>query len=437
MNIMDSTPRGLVSRRGLLGLGAAAASTALLAGCSTGSRTGGAGKTMQFWNMPWGGPAFLAEDKRLVAAYKPASGMSAVTYRQVQWAGFNQTFATAVAANTNPAVSGGGGTQAFQFEKQGKIAYADDLLDSWKKNGIYDDFLPGLVDTLKTKHGYAAIPFNLDMRVFWYNKTLLESVGATPPTDWDSFEAACKALKTKGIYGYGTYAGAGAYTGGHSLVSHMINNGGGLFDEDQNPNCVTPENIEAVEWVLGLVKSGYVDPRAISYTSANAYSQVNAKKFGMIWDSAGTLASVDAATAKDLVVGDPLTGPSGKKGALYFPNNLMMYKNTPSQKSSEAFLTYYYQNMKTLWTKNTGIGLAPLKSIAKAAYADDPNTTKIITDWQPISKTWGAPGQNTVFFNVTKVDGTQPMVNFAQNVLSGRATAKAALTTLQSALKSA
>ena len=54
----------------------------------------------------------------------------------------------------------------------------------------------------------------------------------------------------------------------------------------------------------------------------------------------------------------PLTGPAGKKGALYFPNNIMMYKNTPSQKASEAFLTYYYQNMKTLWTKKTGIGLA-------------------------------------------------------------------------------
>ena len=39
----------------------------------------------------------------------------------------------------------------------------------------------------------------------------------------------------------------------------------------------------------------------------------------------------------------------------------------------------------------------PLKSIDKAAYADDPKTTAIVNDWQPISKTWGAPGQNTVF----------------------------------------
>ena len=43
----------------------------------------------------------------------------------------------------------------------------------------------------------------------------------------------------------------------------------------------------------------------------------------------------------------------------------MMYKNNPSIKGSEAFLTYYYQNMAPLWTQNTGIGLPPLKSISQ------------------------------------------------------------------------
>ena len=440
---MASLPTGSgFTRRTLLGAGVSAAAVAALAACSTGGGSGTSGggnasKPLQFWNMPWGPTAFLNEDKRIVAAYKPKSGFGTVNYRQIQWANFTQTFSTAVAANTGPAVSSGGGTQAFLFESQKKIAYADNLLETFKKEGIYDDFLPNLVDTLKTKNGYAAVPYNLDMRVLWYNKDLLDEVGATPPTDWASFEKACKALKTKGIYGYGTYSGAGAFTGGHNIVSHMINNGGGLFDENQQVNAVTTENIEAVQWVLDLVKQGFVDPRAATYTSANVYQQLNAKKFGMHWDGAGVQANVNADVAKSWVVADPLKSPSGKTGALYFPNNIMMYKNTPSQKASEAFLLYYYQNMKTLWTKQTGIGLPPLKSIGKAAYTNDPNASKILDAWQPISKTWGAPGQNTVFLNVTKVDGTQPMINFAQSVLQGKVGAKEALTTLQSALKSA
>jgi multiple sugar transport system substrate-binding protein len=438
---MASLPTGSgFTRRTLLGAGVSAAVVGALAACSTTSGGGTSGKASQplkFWNQPWGAPAFLTEDQRISAAYKPKSGFGKVSYRQVQWANFTQTYSTAVAGNSGPAVSSGGGTQAFLFENQKKIAYADDLLDSWKKNGIYDDFLPGLVDTLKTKNGYAAVPYNLDMRLFWYRKDLLEKAGTTPPTTWDEFEATCKALKKNGIYGYGTYSGAGAFTGGHTLVAHMINNGGGLFNADQEVDAVTDANIQAMEWVIGLVKSGYVDPRAGTYTSANAYAQMNANKFGMIWDGAGTPANVNATVSSNLEVGTPLKGPSGATGALYFPNNIMMYTNTPSQAASEAFLTYYYQNMKTLWTKKTGIGLAPLQSIVKEAYADDPKTTAIVKNWQPISKTWGAPGQNTVFLNVTKVDGTQPMINFAQTILAGKTDAKTALTTLQTALKSA
>ncbi len=187
--------------------------------------------------------------------------------------------------------------------------------------------------------------------------------------------------------------------------------------------------------MLGLVKNGYSDPRAATYTSDNFYAQVSAKKFGGIWDGAGAKPNVKADVAKDLVVGDPLTGPGGEKGALYFPNNIMMYKNTPSQEASEAFLTYYYQNMKTLWTKNTGIGLRCSSRSRTRRYKNDVDNKKILDVWQPISKTWGAPGQNTVFLNVTKVDGTQPTINFAQSILGGKVTAKAALETLQKALE--
>lgn len=122
---------------------------------------------------------------------------------------------------------------------------------------------------------------------------------------------------------------------------------------------------------------------------------------------------------------------------MYFPNNIMMYKNTPSQEGSEAFLTYYYKNMKSLWTQNTGIGLPPLKSITDtAAFKADPNNVKIVDEWQPIFKTWAAPGGTGLFYNIANtVDGTAVMTNFAQSVLGGKTTAKAALASLQNAIE--
>jgi multiple sugar transport system substrate-binding protein len=415
----------------------------MLAGCGGGGdggggAAGGGGSTepIKFWNMPWGQTKFLPVDQKIVEAYKPEAGMPTVTYQQIQWANFNQTFASAVASRTNPAVSSGGGTQVFQFEDQGGIAYVDELYATWKSNGLYDDFLPGLIDTLKVEKGYAAIPYNLDMRVIWANKPLLDEAGAKVPTDWQSYLDAAAALKKNNIYGYAAAAGAGAYTGGHVLVCWMINNGGGIFDEQQQPNCVTPENIEAVNFVLEMVSKGYVDPASATYTTANAWSQWKAKKFALGFDGGSLDDNLGGEVGKDLVVVSPLTSPSGTKGSLYFPNNIMVYKNNPSIEGTNAFLTYYYQNMAPLWTENTGIGLPPLKSIAKTKeFQADKNKVRIVEEWVPVAKTWAAPGGEANFLNVTAVDATPAMNVFTQSVLSGKTDATSALTKLQDGIK--
>jgi len=430
-----AVPNSSFSRRGFLGI-ASGLGAATLVGCNRAANNAGAGGTtpLKFWNMPWGSPEFNELDEKITTAYEPPEGLNPATYQVIQWANFTQTFASAVASDTGPAVSSGGGTQAFQFEAQDKIAYADNLLESWKSDGLYDDFLPGLIDAMKVEKGYAAIPYNLDMRVLWYNTELMDEAGAEVPKDWQGFLDACEALKKIGVYGYGTSAGAGSYTGSHILVSWMINNGGGLFDEEQQPNMVTPENIEAVEFVLECVSKGYVDPASPTYTSDNFESQWKARKFGMGFGTAGLANNIGGEVGKELLIGSPLTSPAGKQGMLYFPNNIMMYTNTPNQEASEAFLTYYYKNMAPLWTENTGIGLPPLKSISETeGFRKDKNAVKAIEEWQPISHTWAAPGGEALFLGVTTVDGTPAIDTFTQSVLGGKVGAKEELTKLQEA----
>ena len=185
------------SRRTFATLAGGAMASLALAACSTGGAGGGGGSKgpIKFWNMPWGATSFAQLDRKITLAYKPKGSLPPATYQSIAWQSFTQTFSTAVAANTGPAVSSGSGTQAFQFAKEGHIAYADDLLDSWRSNGLYDDFLPGVLDTMKTEKGYAAVPYNLDMRVLWYSRSLLEKAGVKPPTDWQSHLDVCAALK--------------------------------------------------------------------------------------------------------------------------------------------------------------------------------------------------------------------------------------------------
>jgi len=424
------------TRRAFIGVAGGIAAGTLLAACSrNGASSTGSGKTLKFWNMPWGTPAFLTEDKKIATGFTK-DGYS-VTYQQIQWANFTTQFATASSSNTGPAVSSGGGTQAFQYAAQGKIQYADDLLSSWEGNGLKDDFLPGLLDTMKTDKGYAAVPYNLDVRVAWYNASLFDQYGIDVPTTWDEYKSVCAQLKSHELYGFGIGAGAGNNTGFHTITAFMINNGGGWFNASKEPDAVTDRNEEAIEFILELVKNGYSDPAASTYTSQNIYTQFQKHRFAYGVSTAGLPQNVGGAVGKELAVADPLTGPHGDKGGLYFPNNIMMWTNTPSKSISEDFVTYYYQHMKPLWTKRTGIGLPPLTSITKdPVFTQDPNNSKIISDWIPVYKTWAAPGGAGLFYNIANtVDGTAPSYTFAQKILSGNTSAKEALQGFQTTLE--
>jgi multiple sugar transport system substrate-binding protein len=75
-----------------------------------------------------------------------------------------------------------------------------------------------------------------------------------------------------------------------------------------------------------------------------------------------------------------------------------------------------------------------LKSITRTdAFREDKNALKAIEEWQPISHTWAYPGSDALFYNVTAVDGTPAVDEFAQAIYGGKVTAKQALTRLQDA----
>jgi multiple sugar transport system substrate-binding protein len=332
-------------------------------------------------------------------------------------------------------VSTGGGFQAFQFEQQGQIAYADKVVEELKKNGMYDDFLPGVLEPFKSAKGYVAVPWQLDMRVFWYRKSLFEQAGVEVPKDWASLLEAGKALKKIGAFGFATGSGAGNNIGNHSMIMMMLNNGGGVFTPDGQLDVLNDRNVEAVEFLLEMVSNGIIDPASVSYTTENLNAQWKDKKAAFGPYVLGVPERVGD-TSGDIVVASPIAGPHGDKAGLVFPNNIMMYTNTPSQASSEAFLVAYMGQLKELWRQKLMNALPVFKSITELPeFADDPNNVKIVKEWQPIAKTFAAQGTE-LNANLAVLDGGQALNQFTQTILTGNTDAKSALQTFQSGLQS-
>jgi multiple sugar transport system substrate-binding protein len=423
------------SRRGFLGLGAALAGGSFLAACGSGSSSsgGGSGASLKFWDMPWGSATYNPAAKKLAEAYAPAGGLPKATYQEIQWANFTQTFSSAVASKTGPAVSTGGGFQAFQYAAQGAIAYADNVIAAFTKDGTINDFLPGTVEQMKTGKGYVAVPWQLDMRPWWYRKSILDEVGAKVPTTWDEMMTAGEALAKKGYYGFATGSGAGNNLGAHQMVMMMINNGGGIFNPDLKVDLVTPRNIEAMQFVSELLKAKIIDPAAVSYTGDNQNNAWKTKKNAMGIDTPGLDENIGDQSG-DLLVMKPLAGPHGDKACLVFENNIMMYTNTPSQAGSEAFLEYYIKNMKTLWQQGVAPALPVLKSIvALPEFQKQTQKVAVIADWQPVAKSYGS--LSTMLGEpLAVIDAGQALNEFTQKMLSGQGDPKSNLTSLQAAL---
>jgi multiple sugar transport system substrate-binding protein len=436
MNSETSLAAGRLSRRGFVAVTGAAAVAAALAACSAGGTTNVSG-TLKFWDMQWGNPAaeYASFMKQNTIAFKPATGLPKATYQSVQWSNFVQTFSSAIASKTGPAVSTGGGFQAFQFAKQGSIAYADDLLGQMKKNGMYDDFLPGTLEAMKTKDGYAAIPWNLDVIALWYRKSALDAVGATAPTTWDEYLSVAEKLAKKGTYAFGVGGGPDNSYGPESMYALMINNGGGLFDSDGKLDLVTDRNIEAMDFVLELGKMGAIDPGSISYSNADYLDRFKSGKFSMGWSDSYLDTTVDA--VGDLLVGQPLTAPHGDKGTVMYINNIMMYTNTPSQADSEGFVTYYMKTLHKVFDKKLIAEIPALKSIVNSAtFQSDKQQVALAKLWQPIAKTIAAKSV-PLTSSLATIDGSQEAIDFTQTMLAGKTDSKTALATFETAIKAA
>ncbi len=430
----DSSLISNMSRRGFISLAGAAALTASMSACAAGGGSGNAAgsSTLKFWDMPWGTSGYAAEAEKLAKSFTGAGNVKDVGYQQVLWNGFNETYSSAIASKTGPAVSTGGGFQAFQFAAQGAVEYADKLIESFKSNGLYDDFLPNVLDAMKTPEGYVAVPWAVDIQTLWYRKSALDAAGVAVPTTWPEFLEAGRKIAAKGYYAWGISGGSGNF-GPMAILSLMINNGGGLFNEGGELEILTDRNIETSEFVIEAVKAGLTDPGAVSLKDDDLVTQWTNKKVGMGFYYLGL---DDAVGDKDIVVMPPLKGPHGDTGTIQYVNNIMMYKNTPSQEASDAFVTHYLKNMKVLWEKKLVTQLPALKSIAEAPFfTGSKSNVEIVNKWQPVAKTLAAKGSQSSA-QLAAIDGGPAMADFCQTLLGGKTDAKSALNKLQSDIQS-
>jgi multiple sugar transport system substrate-binding protein len=212
---------------------------------------------------------------------------------------------------------------------------------------------------------------------------------------------------------------AGDTLGEHLLLALMINNGGGLFTKERTLDLGSDRNLEALGFLADLVKNQDVYPASAGYSGEDAVSAFSQGKGALFLSNPGLSNRLPKIADKFGLV-QPLVGPHGDKGTIFWVNNIMLYKQGKHPAETKFFLEWWSEHEKDLWTKGHNTQLPVRKSFAADPYFQgDPETKFILDNYVPVAKTT-ATLATEIFPKLNDVEGEGALQSLSQSLLQGK-----------------
>jgi multiple sugar transport system substrate-binding protein len=230
---------------------------------------------------------------------------------------------------------------------------ADDLLlpaEEFVSPETYAKMYPAFLEQSNIDGTIWAIPDLASARAMYYNVDILEAAGVEVPTTWEELTEACKKIKEydSSIYPWGidmtTDEGQAAF------AYYIWNNGGDFTDADGNWTLNTPENVEAIEYAISLVKDGYTNSDPANETRYTLQDLFGAGKLAMMIgpNSIPTYIKEGGSSINYAFAAIPTNGgnPSVSAGVM---DRFMCFDNDHSDEKIEAiktFFDYFYDDAR-------------------------------------------------------------------------------------------
>ena len=148
---------------------------------------------------------------------------------------------------------------------------------------LFNDFFPAFIAESVIDDTVWAVPDLASARALFYNVDLLQEAGVEVPTTWAELEDACQAILD--FYGGDIYPWGIDMTtdeGQACFAYYAWGNGGGFVDEKGDWAINSPENVEAVEFAVNLVKKGFTNPNPATETRYDLQDMFAAGKLAML-----------------------------------------------------------------------------------------------------------------------------------------------------------
>src|SRR3954451_4152690 len=247
--------RSFDMRRSLTGALAVAATVALTVGACSGSSGGGGGGSRAHVTLKLGaadygtGPSNSSQKywQDIADAFHRANPTITVKVTAINWNDFDNQVQTLIQNRQYPDITEG--DYFSTYAQEGLLYSADQVLSNpgnllpvFAKQGTYNGKQYGL-------------PFTTSSRTLFYNKKLFQQAGiSSAPQTWADVQADAARIKALGKVGFGLPLGS-EEAQAESLL-WFLGNGGNYQDSSGSWTINSAQNVETMQFLKQLVKSG-------------------------------------------------------------------------------------------------------------------------------------------------------------------------------------
>ncbi|TSB47959.1 sugar ABC transporter substrate-binding protein [Alkalicoccobacillus porphyridii] len=229
--------------------------TLTLAACS--SSSSGEDKDIHLSFSAWGNPQEMLVYERAVDSFNEQHDDIHVEFNGIGGDYF-QTLTTRLQGGQAPDLFYLSAGDISTLIQNGTIAPVSEFLESDESYVRFDDFAGDIWGPTMKDEQIFGLPVDTNPYLFYYNKSLLEEVGATSPQEyfdkgewnWDAVEEITDKLKEAGKYGF-------VQGNSHEVVLNWIWTNGGKFSDGETIVADNDEKtLEAYEFISRMVSEG-------------------------------------------------------------------------------------------------------------------------------------------------------------------------------------
>lgn len=258
------------------------------------------------------------------------------------------------------------------YAASGKLYSANDLLSI----PVQSDFLPQLADAGEVSRVQYGMPFASSTRLLFYNKTLFDKAGLTPPQTWAQLQADARALKARGVKI--PYAlPLGPEEAQAETMMWMLSGGSGYTDDVGTYSLDSPQNVKTFEWLKNdLVGQGLTGPTPpAKLDRAQAFAAFTRGDVGML---NGHPTLMQMAARKGVKFGMvPMPGINGRaRSTMGVADWMMAFRQNGHKDQVGKFLDYVYSE-KNVLDFSREYDLLPVTNSASDTMADDKRDQKL------------------------------------------------------------